>query len=339
MHSRIEVFLKDEYADPLGENVTSEIETFGFAKVKSVRVRQVYIFFGKLTENELDTIAKKLLADSVTQHYLCTSDSFHQSPHEHFHIIEISRKPGVMDPVEQSVIKALRDINISVDGVKTAHKYMIDASVPAEAITVIAAKVLANTNIEDVFIYPEIPKYRQTVFSAPFKKKIIPLINAQDVQLEKISVEGQLSLNIHEMRAIQQYYTTLRREPTDIELETIAQTWSEHCVHKTLKGRISFNGKLIDNLLKNTVMRATEELNTPWCVSVFKDNAGIIEFDEEYNVCFKVETHNHPSAIEPYGGANTGIGGVVRDIMGTGLGAKPILNTDVFCFGMPDTPP
>ncbi|OHB68447.1 MAG: phosphoribosylformylglycinamidine synthase II [Planctomycetes bacterium RBG_16_41_13] len=339
MHSRIEVFLKDEYADPLGENVTSEIETFGFAKVKSVRVRQVYIFFGKLTENELDTIAKKLLADSVTQHYLCTSDAFHQSPHEHFHIIEVSRKPGVMDPVEQSVIKALRDINISVDGVKTAHKYMIDASVPAELIPVIAAKVLANTNIEDVFIYPEIPKYRQTVFSAPFKKKIIPLINAQDGQLEKISVEGQLSLNIHEMRAIQQYYTTLRREPTDIELETIAQTWSEHCVHKTLKGRINFNGKIIDNLLKNTVMKATEELNTPWCVSVFKDNAGIIEFDEEYNVCFKVETHNHPSAIEPYGGANTGIGGVVRDIMGTGLGAKPILNTDVFCFGMPDTPP
>ncbi|WP_295103323.1 phosphoribosylformylglycinamidine synthase subunit PurL [uncultured Candidatus Kuenenia sp.] len=339
MHSRIEVFLKDEYADPLGKNVISEIETFGLAKVKSVRVRQVYIFFGKLTENELDTIAKKLLADSVTQHYLCTSDSSRQTPHEHFHIIEVSRKPGVMDPVEQSVIKALRDINISVDGVKTAHKYMIDASVPAEAIPVIAAKVLANTNIEDVFIYPEIPKYRQTVFSAPFKKKTISLINAQDVQLEKISAEGQLSLNIHEMRAIQQHYTTLRREPTDIELETIAQTWSEHCVHKTMKGRINFNGKIIDNLLKNTVMKATEELNAPWCVSVFKDNAGIIEFDEEYNVCFKVETHNHPSAIEPYGGANTGIGGVIRDIMGTGLGAKPILNTDVFCFGMPDTPP
>ena len=84
-------------------------------------------------------------------------------------------------------------------------------------------------------------------------------------------------------------------------------------------------------------MKATKELNKPWCVSVFKDNAGIIRFDDHYNICFKVETHNHPSAIEPYGGANTGIGGVIRDIMGTGLGGKPILNTDVFCFAPPDT--
>jgi len=339
MHSRIEVFVKNEYADPVGANVKSEIETFGFADVKRVRVRQVYIFFGKLTDNELDSIAKKLLVDSVTQDYLCASDFSHPSLRNKFHIIEISRKPGVMDPVEQSVIKALRDINISVHGVKTAHKYLIDADISAEDLHTIGTKVLANTNIEDIFIYPEIPKYQQTVFCASFKKKVIPLANADTGQLEKISAEGQLSLNIQEMRAIRQYYKSLKREPTDIELETIAQTWSEHCVHKTFKGRINFNGKIIDNLLKSTVMKVTGELNKPWCVSVFKDNAGIIEFDEKYNVCFKVETHNHPSAIEPYGGANTGIGGVVRDIMGTGLGGKPILNTDVFCFGMPDTPP
>jgi len=339
MHSRIEVFVKNEYADPVGANVKSEIETFGFADVKRVRVLQVYIFFGKLTDNELESIAKKLLVDSVTQDYLCASDFSHPSLRNKFHIIEISRKPGVMDPVEQSVIKALRDINISVHGVKTAHKYLIDADISAEDLHTIATKVLANTNIEDIFIYPEIPKYQQTVFCASFKKKVIPLVNADTGQLEKISAEGQLSLNIQEMRAIRQYYKSLKREPTDIELETIAQTWSEHCVHKTFKGRINFNGKIIDNLLKSTVMKVTGELNKPWCVSVFKDNAGIIEFDEKYNVCFKVETHNHPSAIEPYGGANTGIGGVVRDIMGTGLGGKPILNTDVFCFGMPDTPP
>ena len=85
-------------------------------------------------------------------------------------------------------------------------------------------------------------------------------------------------------------------------------------------------------------MKVTKELNKPWCVSVFKDNSGIIEFDDKYNVCFKVETHNHPSALEPFGGANTGIGGVIRDPMGTGLGAKPVLNTDVFCFAPPDYP-
>ena len=91
-------------------------------------------------------------------------------------------------------------------------------------------------------------------------------------------------------------------------------------------------------MLKETIAKATTELDAPWCISVFTDNSGIIDFDEKYGVCLKVETHNHPSAIEPYGGANTGLGGVIRDILGTGLGAKPIFNTDVFCFGQVDTP-
>src|SRR5262249_3046072 len=134
---------------------------------------------------------------------------------------------------------------------------------------------------------------------------------------------------------------------TDVELETVAQTWSEHCSHKTLKGKIEFTGeggpRRYDNLLRETIFAATQEIRQrlgadDWCVSVFEDNAGVVRFDDKYNVCFKVETHNHPSAIEPYGGANTGLGGVIRDPLGTGLGAKPICNTDVFCFAPPDTP-
>ena len=137
------------------------------------------------------------------------------------------------------------------------------------------------------------------------------------------------------------------REPTDVELETIAQTWSEHCSHKTLAGRIAYrdeNGeRQFENMLKETIFAATQKIrerlgSDDWCVSVFEDNAGVVRFDDEFNVAFKVETHNHPSALEPYGGANTGIGGVIRDILGTGLGAKPICNTDVFCFAPPDTP-
>ena len=92
--------------------------------------------------------------------------------------------------------------------------------------------------------------------------------------------------------------------------------------------------KIINNLLKSSIMKVTKELNKPWCVSVFEDNSGVIKFDDEYNICFKVETHNHPSALEPFGGANTGIGGVIRDPMGTGLGAKPIFNTDVFVLAL-----
>ncbi|MDR1744329.1 MAG: phosphoribosylformylglycinamidine synthase subunit PurL, partial [Planctomycetota bacterium] len=135
----------------------------------------------------------------------------------------------------------------------------------------------------------------------------------------------------------------LGRNPTDIELETIAQTWSEHCSHKTFRGKVRYreNGgdvEIIDNLLKTTIARATRELDRDWCWSVFEDNSGVIDFNGDLGIAFKVETHNHPSAIEPYGGAGTGIGGVIRDPLGTGLGGKPILNTDVFCFGPPDLP-
>ncbi len=169
------------------------------------------------------------------------------------------------------------------------------------------------------------------------------ILNADDAELMRTSREGTLSLNLIEMQTIQSHFTTLQRNPTDVELETIAQTWSEHCVHKTFKSIILYSeeGKepeQIDGLFPTYIQRATEEIDKPWCVSVFSDNAGIIEFDETFNLVFKVETHNHPSAIEPYGGAGTGIGGVIRDSLGTGLGAKPILNTDVFCFGLPDTP-
>ncbi len=336
MYSRIEVFFKNKLSDAPGNNIRSEIETFGFQGITDIRVRQVYIIFGNVSKNDLDTIARKLLVDMINQHYEINPLPIGRS--NNFHIVEVSRKPGVMDPVEQSVLKALRDIGIKADGVKTAQKYVIDGNLSIETIRTIATRVLANTKIEDVFIYPETPNYDHGNIRYSFKKQTIPLLSAGNSQLEEISIRGQLSLNLPEMQSIQKYYKSLNREPTDVELETIAQTWSEHCVHKTLKGIIDFNGNIIDNLLRSTIMRVTKELNCSWCVSVFKDNAGIINFDDNYNVCFKVETHNHPSAIEPYGGANTGIGGVIRDIMGTGLGGKPILNTDVFCFGLPDTP-
>ena len=171
--------------------------------------------------------------------------------------------------------------------------------------------------------------------------KRIPIQNANNAELLRISQEGLLSLNLAEMQAIQSHFSGIGRDPTDVEIETLAQTWSEHCVHKTFRGLIEYieddkQPIIINGLLKTTIIQVTEELNKSWCVSVFEDNAGIIEFDDTHNIVFKVETHNHPSAIEPYGGAGTGIGGVIRDSLGTGLGAKPILNTNVFCFGLPN---
>ena len=161
----------------------------------------------------------------------------------------------------------------------------------------------------------------------------------------RLSREGQLYLQLAEMQTIRQHFRDLGRDPTDVELETIAQTWSEHCSHKTLAGRIAYRDehgeRQFENMLKETIFAATQKIreqlgSDDWCVSVFEDNAGVVRFDERFNLAFKVETHNHPSALEPYGGANTGVGGVIRDIMGTGLGAKPIASTDVFCFAPPD---
>jgi phosphoribosylformylglycinamidine synthase II len=172
----------------------------------------------------------------------------------------------------------------------------------------------------------------------------IPLSRASDTRLLEISRKGLLSLTLQEMKTIQAYFNKLGRDPFDVELETIAQTWSEHCKHKTFSGVIEYEeegrgSRVYDNLLKSTIMRVTQELDRPWCWSTFTDNAGVIAFDEEWGIAFKAETHNHPSALEPYGGAGTGLGGVIRDIMGVGLGAKPVLNTDVFAFAPPDLPP
>jgi phosphoribosylformylglycinamidine synthase len=176
---------------------------------------------------------------------------------------------------------------------------------------------------------------------------VIPLSQASDNRLLEISRTMGLSLNLTEMKAIQAKFRSLRREPKDIELETLAQTWSEHCKHKVFSSSVELKlgGKTIryDNFFKETIRRTTAEVRKSkgkkdFCVSVFTDNAGIIRFDETHSVAFKVETHNHPSALDPYGGANTGIGGVIRDILGCGLGAKPLFNTDIFCFGPPDFP-
>jgi len=174
---------------------------------------------------------------------------------------------------------------------------------------------------------------------------IIEICHATDTRLIEISKKGLLSLTLDEMKRIQRYFLSAGRNPTDLELEMIAQTWSEHCFHKTFKSRIQLT-EILDSdspvteeipSLFALIRQATDNIKKNWCISVFKDNAGIIRFDRDNCVCFKVETHNHPSALEPYGGAGTGIGGVIRDILGAGLGAKPILNTDIFCFAPLDT--
>jgi phosphoribosylformylglycinamidine (FGAM) synthase-like enzyme len=155
--------------------------------------------------------------------------------------------------------------------------------------------------------------------------------NLSDRQLLEASNELALGLSLEEMKQVQTYFKKQNRNPTDVELQTIGQTWSEHCCHKTFKGKIILDGKEIDSLFKTYIAKATKEINPSWCISVFEDNAGIISFDKGYAIAAKVETHNHPSAVEPFGGAATGVGGVIRDILG--VWADPIACTDVLGFG------
>ncbi len=157
------------------------------------------------------------------------------------------------------------------------------------------------------------------------------LAQANDQQLVEASDELALGLSLEEMKSIQAYFKAEGRNPTDVELQTISQTWSEHCYHKTFKGKIVLDGKEIDSLFKTYIAKATKQIKAPWCFSVFEDNAGIVRFDQGYGIAAKVETHNHPSAVEPFGGAATGVGGVIRDILG--VWADPIACTDVLGFG------
>jgi phosphoribosylformylglycinamidine synthase len=170
------------------------------------------------------------------------------------------------------------------------------------------------------------------------RRKEIPVLefdlsNANDNELIDLSNKLGLALSLNEMKVIKENF---KRPLTDVELQTFGQTWSEHCFHKTFKGIIEINGKIIENPLKKYIIKATKELNKPWCFSVFEDNAGLIDFDQGYIIAAKVETHNHPSAVEPFGGAATGVGGVIRDILG--VWGEPIAIIDVLCFGPLDLP-
>jgi phosphoribosylformylglycinamidine synthase subunit PurSL len=261
-------------------------------------------------------------------------------------------KPGVMDPVAESVELAARDLDIPLASVRTFRRYYACGGPLEPARSLLFRKILGNEAIEQVVAGPLSLEHLTLGSEYKYRLVTVPIRALDDAGLVALSKTGQLSLSLAEMQTIQTHFRDLGRDPTDIELETIAQTWSEHCSHKTLKGIIDFTmtdaagtttTERIDSLLKVTIFGSTQELRRQfgaddWCVSVFSDNAGIVRFDDKHNVCFKVETHNRPSAIEPYGGANTGIGGVIRDVLGTALGAKPICNTDVFCFAPPTTP-
>src|SRR5262245_8207963 len=284
------------------------------------------------------TLAERLLVDPVmnTVRVYAPSDD----PRERDTCrLEVVRLPGVMDPSAQSIVRAASRLGLAVSDVRSWQAWVFPAGTDRELLERLGREVLANAAIEEVRIDPRqgVPPVAELP-DAPFRLVHVPLQGADEPRLLALSAEGCLALDAGEMAAVQRHFAAEGRDPTDVELETIAQTWSEHCKHKTLTGLVQYEGRTYDNLLKSTIARATRELDRDFCKSVFVDNAGVVAFDERHHLTFKVETHNHPSAIEPYGGAGTGLGGVLRDTLGTGLGSRPVVSTDVFCFGPPDLP-
>jgi phosphoribosylformylglycinamidine synthase len=300
-----------------------------------------YLLEGNLSRERAEQLMAELLVDPLAESGRLSNPARDNGDSTE-RAVTVLLKPGVMDPAALSVMETARELGFRLESARTFRRYYLQPEV-APANRQLLNKALANDAIEQIVEGPI--SCEHLGLGSPYRFQLVtrPIRELDDAGLLRLSREGQLSLNLAEMQTIQAHFRKLGREPTDVELETLAQTWSEHCSHKTLKGRIDFDGQHYDNLLKETIFAATQEIRRrlgpdDWCVSVFEDNAGIVRFDEKYNVCFKVETHNHPSAIEPYGGANTGLGGVIRDALGTGLGARPICNTDVFCFAPPDLP-
>ncbi|MCG8529027.1 MAG: phosphoribosylformylglycinamidine synthase subunit PurS, partial [Opitutales bacterium] len=308
MINRIEVFSKPEFPDVHAGEVLADIKQLGIESAASVQSMRVFLIESKLDNAGLERIAKELLADPVTEQYFIGNSNAPVSD-EKVKIIEVHLQPGVTDPVASSAMMAINDMNLEVDSVRTGRKYFISGSLSGSEVQTIAQRILANDCIEEVIFdnldelpCPHVEPYK-------LEKITVPLCNLSVSELVELSKSSDLFLDEREMLTIQEYYKSIDRDPTDIELEMIAQTWSEHCVHKTFRGTIELTEKdadgkelnktVVENMMKSYLAKATNELAKPWCISVFVDNSGVVEFDDEYGVCFKVETHNHPSAIEP----------------------------------------
>jgi phosphoribosylformylglycinamidine synthase II len=290
------------------------------------------------------------------------------------YVVQVRFLPGVTDNVGRTATEAVhllspwaRENDVTVFTGKAVYFY---GDLSRAEVEKVAGEVIGNPLIETLKVFSWAEYYEaerflgQTVpevhLTGDARVETVPL-DLEDRALERLSKERCWALSLSELKTIQGYYARpevqaqrakfgLPQDPTDVEMEILAQTWSEHCKHKIFGAEIDYTEALesekypklgsftVRSLFKSYIRKVTEELANPWLVSVFTDNAGVVRFDDKVDLCIKVETHNSPSALDPYGGALTGIVGVNRDILGCGLGARPIANTDVFCFGPPDWP-
>ena len=324
-----EIRVENRGEDPKGKGVFHGIQrTIGLPSLTDVRTARVYRVEGT-TEEQARMLAEKLFCDPINQAYKLNGSLITNTSH----VVEVVYKPGVMNPEAGSILKAAKDLGVNLIAADSSWEYYFFGKITKDKVYQIVQKLnLLNPAIEHIVVRkPKTLLIKGNMGSTT----IIPIRTMNGNELLSLS-KDKLFLSIEEMKVIKQYFQKIKRDPTDCELETLAQTWSEHCAHKTFKAKLIVDRKkkqpLIDRIKKEALK------HNKHIVSAFVDNSGVMDFYDEYAICGKVETHNSPSAIEPYGGAMTGSGGVFRDILGTGQSAKTIASTDIFCFAHPRLP-
>ena len=364
MRTRIEVGIRPELDDARGRRLLNRIESDLGITLSSVRVLDVYHIDKDLEAGELERARCDLFSDPVTQ----VSAVGPLQEKDFDWMVEIGFLPGVTDNVGNTSREALEDLlGVGFGGheaVYSAEQILLSGDLSRDQVQRIA-QILHNPLIQQAWIqdrsaWTQDPMdkgvHAPRVSLSASRQVLNVSLNIPDEELLRLGKEGipepgetgdearrgPLALDEPFLKSIQAHFRKLGRDPTDIELESLAQTWSEHCKHNIFAARIDD----VDSLYKTYIQGATRRIRDEqgegdWCLSVFKDNSGVIRFDDDWSVCYKVETHNSPSALDPYGGAITGIVGVNRDPMGTGMGARLVVNTYGFCFGNPyyDGPP
>ena len=307
---------------------------FGLSVQRIESFRIVHLA-GDLEDHQVDAIAEQLLVDPVGQWWKHAVDHDPEGL-----VIETGLRPGVTDREGAELVRSAAAIGVPLEAATVGRRFVITGDLDDASVQTLADRVLHNDVIERFAVGSLPAAFLDQQAGAPSTEQIV-LEGLDEAGLAAVNSARRLGLDPEEMLVIQAHFAELGKAPTDAELETLAQTWSEHCAHKTFRAEITVEDGsnepvVINSLMKTFLRAATDTIDAPWVRSAFVDNAGILDFEDGWEVAIKAETHNHPSALEPFGGSNTGVGGVVRDILG--VSAKPVAVTDILCFGPEDTP-
>ncbi len=364
LHS-IQLLLKPGIHDGDGQRVAEAAQRHLGLRTGRVQSTAVYTVRYPLTAQQLRDFAEQCLQDPVL-HEVALNE-FRRDPQFQSYIL-VAKGPGVTDDEGTSAQNALGDfLNQPLD-TRTQHifskrLYLLEENLPPADLRRLAEELLGNKLINRFEVGPadQIRDFTPRPGTSVDNTTHTIDLNVSDEALVQLSKDNLYALNLAEMQAVRAYYqlpetqqerqaTGLPAEPTDCELEIIAQTWSEHCKHKEFSALINYRDAetgedyQVDSLFKTYIKDATAEVDrqlrangNDWLIKVFSDNAGAVRINDESLFVWKVETHNSPSAIDPYGGAITGILGNNRDPLATGIGgARLLFNTNVLCFGNPD---